>query len=237
MVSGVLRFDFTGLGGSTGDFASTNFSSNIADLIAAAFWLRTHHQAPRILIEHSLVGAAVLAAAREIPESAAVATIGAPFDPGHVRHLLGDAATEIQSSGEAEITLAGRSFRIQKQFLDDLANQNSADHIGQLRKALLIFHSPRDTYVDIENAARIYQAEKHPKSFVSLDTADHLLTAKADAAYVAAVHAAWAQPLCKHRLRVTRCRNDGHRMGERHGNGGRPLHAKHRHRIASLACR
>lgn len=189
---GVLRFDFTGLGGSAGDFANTNFSSNVADLVAAAAWLRTHHQAPRILIGHSLGGAAVLAAAGEIPEATAVATIAAPFDPGHVQHLLGEAALEIQTNGEAEVTLAGRQFRIQKQFLDDLASQNNAERIGHLRKALLVFHSPRDTYVDIENAARIYAAAKHPKSFVSLDTADHLLTKKPDAAYVATVLAAWA---------------------------------------------
>ncbi len=189
---GVLRFDFTGLGGSAGEFANTNFSSNVADLVAAASWLRSHHQAPRILIGHSLGGAAVLAAASDIAEASAVATIGAPFDPAHVEHLLGDSATEIHASGEAEVSLAGRKFRIQKQFLDDIANQNSGERIGRLRKALLVFHSPRDTYVDIENAARIYAAAKHPKSFVSLDTADHLLTAKADAIYVAAVLAAWA---------------------------------------------
>jgi len=189
---GVLRFDFTGLGNSAGDFANTNFSSNVADLVAAASWLRSQHQAPRILIGHSLGGAAVLAAAGDILEAAAVATIGAPFDPAHIQHLLGDAAPEIQSRGEAEVTLAGRKFRIQKQFLDDLAKQNSSLRIGQLRKALLVFHSPRDAYVDIENAARIYTAAKHPKSFVSLDTADHLLTAKTDATYVAAVLAAWA---------------------------------------------
>ena len=189
---GVLRFDFTGLGGSAGDFANTNFSSNVADLVAAAAWLRNEHQAPRILIGHSLGGAAVLAAAGEIAEAAAIATIGAPFDPAHVQHLLGDATAAIQENGEAEVTLAGRQFRIQKQFLDDLASHDSAERIGRLRKALLVFHSPRDTYVDIENAARIYSAAKHPKSFVSLDTADHLLTAKADAAYVAAVLAAWA---------------------------------------------
>ncbi|MDH4149111.1 MAG: alpha/beta fold hydrolase [Betaproteobacteria bacterium] len=189
---GVLRFDFTGLGGSAGDFANTNFSSNVADLVAATAWLRAQHQAPRILIGHSLGGAAVLAAASEIAEAAAVATIGAPFDPAHVQHLLGDAALQIRADGEAEVTLAGRPFRIQKQFLDDLAAQDSAARIGRLRKALLVFHSPRDTYVDIENAARIYAAAKHPKSFVSLDTADHLLTQKSDAAYVAAVLAAWA---------------------------------------------
>lgn len=189
---GVLRFDFTGLGGSAGDFANTNFSSNVADLIAAAAWMREHHQAPRVLIGHSLGGAAVLAAAGEIAEAAAVATIGAPFDPGHVQHLLGPAMSEIMASGEAEVTLVGRKFRIRKQFIDDLAENGNGERIGKLRKALLVFHSPRDVTVDIENAARIYAAAKHPKSFVSLDTADHLLTAQADAGYVAAVLAAWA---------------------------------------------
>jgi len=188
----VLRFDFTGLGGSAGDFANTNFSSNVADLVAAAAWLRKHHQAPRVLIGHSLGGAAVLAAAGDIPEAVAVATIGAPFDPGHVQHLIGEAVTEIAARGEAEVTLAGRKFRIQKQFLEDISVNGNGERIGHLRKALLIFHSPRDITVDIENAARIYGAAKHPKSFISLDTADHLLTDKADAAYVAAVLAAWA---------------------------------------------
>lgn len=189
---GVLRFDFTGLGGSEGDFANTNFSSNIADLVAAATWLRDHHQAPKILIGHSLGGAAVLAAAAQIPETAAIATIGAPFDPGHVRHLLQSAAAEIETAGEAEVALAGRNFRIKKQFLDDITGHNSRERIAGLRRALLVFHSPRDTTVDIENAAQIYAAAKHPKSFVSLDNADHLLTRKEDAIYVASVLAAWA---------------------------------------------
>lgn len=189
---GVLRFDFTGLGGSEGEFANTNFSSNIADLLAAGEWLRQHHQAPQILIGHSLGGAAVLAAAHNIPEARAVATIGAPFDPGHVRHLLEPAITEIEAAGEAEVALAGRKFRIRKQFLDDIAAQNARSRIAVLRKALLVFHSPRDATVDIENAARIFMAARHPKSFVSLEDADHLLTRKEDAAYVAAVLAAWA---------------------------------------------
>jgi uncharacterized OsmC-like protein/alpha/beta superfamily hydrolase len=189
---GVLRFDFTGLGGSEGDFANTNFSSNVADLVAAANWLRAQHQAPAILIGHSLGGAAVLAAAHDIPEAVAVATIGAPFDPGHIQHLFADAAPAILANGEAEVTLAGRKFNIRKQFLDDLASHGGTERIGALRKALLILHSPRDTTVDIENAARIFTAAKHPKSFVSLDTADHLLTGKADAVYVADVLAAWA---------------------------------------------
>lgn len=188
----VLRFDFTGLGGSEGDFANTNFSSNIADLLAAARWLREQHQAPQMLIGHSLGGAAVLAAAHEIPEARALATIAAPVDPGHVRHLLEPAIGEIEAAGEAEVALGGRKFRIKKQFLEDLGNQNPRDRIAALRKALLIFHSPRDATVDIENAAQIFMAAKHPKSFVSLDNADHLLTRKEDADYVAAVLAAWA---------------------------------------------
>lgn len=189
---GVLRFDFTGLGGSEGEFANTDFSSNTADLVAAAAWLREHHAPPAILIGHSLGGAAVLAAAGQIPESVAVATIGAPFEPAHIRHLLAPALAEIDNAGEAEVTLGGRSFRIRKQFLDDLARQAPAERIGSLRKALLIFHSPRDSTVSIDNAAQIFMAAKHPKSFVSLDHADHLLTKREDAVYVAAVLSAWA---------------------------------------------
>ena len=189
---GVLRFDFTGLGGSAGDFANTNFSSNIADLIAAAEWLGQHHQAPQILIGHSLGGAAVLAAAHRISAARAVATIGAPFDPGHVRGLLAAAADDIETAGAAEVTLAGRKFRITKQFLDDIGSHNTRERIAGLHKALLIFHSPRDTTVSIDNAAQIFMAARHPKSFVSLDNADHLLTRRDDASYVAGVLAAWA---------------------------------------------
>jgi putative redox protein len=188
---GVLRFDFTGLGGSEGEFANTNFSSNIADLVAAAEWLGQHHQAPQILIGHSLGGAAVLAAAHKIAAARAVATIAAPFHPGHVRRLLEPAAATIEAAGEAEVTLAGRKFRITKQFLDDIANQNTREHVAKLRKALLVFHSPQDTTVAIDNAAQIFMAARHPKSFVSLDDADHLLTRRQDATYVAAVLAAW----------------------------------------------
>jgi putative redox protein len=188
----VLRFDFTGLGGSEGEFANTNFSSNIADLVAAAAWLRTRHEAPKLLIGHSLGGAAVLAAAPEIPEATAVATIGAPLEPAHVKHLIAPALPEIEAAGEATVELAGRAFRIKKQFLDDIGSRNGREEIGNLRKALLIFHSPRDTTVSIDNAAQIFMAAKHPKSFVSLDDADHLLTRREDASYVAAVLAAWA---------------------------------------------
>jgi len=188
----VLRFDFTGLGSSDGDFANTNFSSNVADLVAAAAWMREKHEAPKLLIGHSLGGAAVLAAAAEIPEAVAVATIGAPFEPAHVKGLLAPALPAIDAAGEAEVDLAGRKFRIRKQFLEDIAGRNNRNSIANLRKALLIFHSPRDATVNIDNAAQIFLAAKHPKSFVSLDDADHLLTRREDAAYVAAVLSAWA---------------------------------------------
>ncbi|MBC7780755.1 MAG: alpha/beta hydrolase, partial [Proteobacteria bacterium] len=188
----VLRFDFTGLGGSTGDFANTDFSSNIADLVAAAHWLRTEHRAPSVLIGHSLGGAAVLAAAAQMPEAVAVVTIGAPFEPAHIKHLLAPALPALAEHGEAEIDLAGRRFRIRRQLLDDLDRSNNTDSIGHLRKALLVMHSPRDSTVNIDNARQIYDTAKHPKSFVSLDDADHLLTRKIDAQYVAEVLGAWA---------------------------------------------
>ncbi len=187
----VLRFDFTGLGASGGEFADTSFSSNIDDLVAAAQFLRQHHRAPQILIGHSLGGAAVLAAAAKIPEARAVATIGAPFDPAHVAHLLGAGRVEIEQRGEAQVDIGGRPFRIKKQFLDDLAKHDAAKSIAGLRKALLLLHAPRDTVVDIDNAAKIFVAAKHPKSFVSLDGADHLLSRAEDAAYTAEVLAAW----------------------------------------------
>jgi putative redox protein len=187
-----LRFDFTGLGASEGEFADTNFSSNVGDLLAAAQWLRTERAAPQILIGHSLGGAAVLAAAGQVPEARAVATIGAPFDPSHVAHLVESGRDEIDAKGEALVNIGGRPFRVRRQFLDDLAAQRPAETIGALRKALLVFHSPRDAIVDIDNAARIFMAAKHPKSFVSLDDADHLLTGTQHAAYAADVLAAWA---------------------------------------------
>ncbi len=188
----VLRFDFTGLGHSEGEFANTNFSSNVGDLIRAADHLRETRQAPKLLIGHSLGGAAVLAAAAQVPEAVAVATIGAPADPGHVAHNFALHKDEIEQTGEAEVVLAGRTFRIQKQFLDDISQHNLDEVIGQLRKALLVFHAPRDATVGVDNAGHIFAAAKHPKSFVSLDDADHLLSRRADAAYVADVLAAWA---------------------------------------------
>lgn len=189
----VLRFDFTGLGASEGDFANTNFSSNVGDLLQAAMYLRDHHEAPSLLIGHSLGGSAVLAAAGQIPEIKAVATIGAPSDPRHVAHLFADARSEIEAVGEAEVVLAGRSFRIQKQFLEDIKNQKLTEAIGTMRKPLMVFHSPIDDTVDIDSAAEIFMAAKHPKSFVSLDDADHLLSRREDAAYVATLLAAWAE--------------------------------------------
>ncbi len=188
----VLRFDFTGLGSSEGEFANTNVSSNVDDLVRAADFLRQREQAPAILIGHSLGGAAVLAAAARVPEAVAVATIGAPADPAHVSRLMAAQKAEIESEGEAEVVLGGRSFRIRKQFLDDLAGHKLDAAIGAMNKALLVLHSPIDETVAIDDAARIFTAAKHPKSFVSLDTADHLLTRPADAEYVAEVLAGWA---------------------------------------------
>jgi putative redox protein len=188
-----LRFDFTGLGGSGGDFANTNFSSNVEDLLAAAAWLETHRGPARLLIGHSLGGAAMLAAAARLPEAKAVATIGAPADPSHVTQLLADQAADIEADGEAEVELAGRRFRIRKQFLDDLAGQEQGARLARLGKALLVMHAPLDDIVGIDNASRIFLAAKHPKSFVSLDDANHLLTRRRDAEYAAGVIAAWAQ--------------------------------------------
>lgn len=188
----VLRFDFTGLGASDGEFANTNFSSNVDDLIRAADYLRDEHGAPCVIIGHSLGGAAVLAAAGRIPEIKAVATIGAPSDPAHVQHLFADARPEIEAQGEAEVKLAGRTFRIQKQFLDDIESHKLSDAIATMKKPLLVFHSPIDNTVGIDNAGAIFVAAKHPKSFVSLDAADHLLSRREDAIYVADVLSAWA---------------------------------------------
>jgi putative redox protein len=189
----VLRFDFTGLGMSEGEFANTTFSSNVADLVAAANHLRATHRAPAILIGHSLGGAAVLAAAHEVPEARAVVTIAAPSDPSHVTHLFKDHTAAIRAQGEVEVQLAGRPFRIRREFLDDVAEQRLDQRIASLRKALLIFHAPTDQTVGIENAGHIFAAAKHPKSFVSLDDADHLLSRRSDAEYVANVLAAWAE--------------------------------------------
>ncbi len=188
----VLRFDFTGLGESEGDFADTNFSSNVDDLVQAADFLRQEYGAPQLLIGHSLGGAAVLQAAHRIPECRAVATLGAPSDPGHVTHLLQCSLEEINQTGEARVLLAGRPFTIRKQFLDDLAENTMREKIATLRRPLMIFHSPLDTTVEIDNASKIFLAAKHPKSFTSLDKADHLLSRERDARYAGSILAAWA---------------------------------------------
>ncbi len=189
----VVRFDFTGLGSSEGDFANTDFSSNVGDLIAAADHLRATHRAPALLVGHSLGGAAVLAAASRIAESRAVATIGAPSDPSHVANLLGDQIESIRSHGEGEVELGGRSFRIRRDFLDDIAEQRLLDRVATLKKPLLILHAPTDRIVSIDNAATLFGAARHPKSFISLDDADHLLARRSDARYTGDVIAAWAQ--------------------------------------------
>ena len=188
----VLRFDFTGLGMSEGEFANTNFSSNVTDLVKAADFLRENHAAPTLLIGHSLGGAAVLAAAAEIDEVRAVATIGAPAEPIHVQKQLGDKVEQIREQGQVEVDLGGRPFRIQKQFLDDLEASTIRQRVHDLGRALLVMHSPVDAIVDIDNARKLFEAARHPKSFISLDDADHLLRKRRDAEYAASVLAAWA---------------------------------------------
>ncbi|MFT6054588.1 MAG: putative redox protein [Roseivirga sp.] len=188
----VLRFDFTGLGESEGDFADTNFSGNVQDLVLAAKYLEDNYQAPQIIIGHSLGGAAVLMAAPEIPSLRAIVTIGAPADPPHVKQLFKSSLDEIRAKGKAVVSLSGRPFTIKKQFIDDLEKTELTSVISELRKPLLILHSPQDDTVGIKNAEKIYMAAHHPKSYISLDGADHLLTAKEDSTYVGSVIASWA---------------------------------------------
>jgi uncharacterized OsmC-like protein/pimeloyl-ACP methyl ester carboxylesterase len=188
----VLRFDFTGLGSSEGDFANSTFTSNVADLVRAANHLRETRKAPAILIGHSLGGAAILAAAGQIPDARAVVTIAAPSDPAHVTGMFADRIEDIRKHGESEVSLAGRPFRIKREFLDDIAEHGLMEHVARLHKALLVMHAPTDDTVGIDNATRIFVTAKHPKSFVSLAGADHLLTNRSDAVYVADVIAAWA---------------------------------------------
>jgi putative redox protein len=187
-----LRFDFTGLGSSEGEFANTGFSSNVADLLAAVSHMRARNAAPALLIGHSLGGAAVLAAASEVPEARAVVTISAPCNADHVTKLLGESRAEIETRGEATVLLGGRPFTIRRAFLEDVGSQDQAGRIARLNRALLVMHAPADATVGIENASAIYGKARHPKSFVSLDDADHLLTRPGDAEYAARVLAAWA---------------------------------------------
>ncbi len=188
----VLRFDFTGLGESDGDFEDTNFTGNVDDLIAAAQYLTTNYSAPTLLIGHSLGGAAVVFAASKINSIKAVATIGAPSQPAHVQHLLKSKLAKIQQSGHAIVNIGGRDFNIKKQFLEDLESKSLADIAANMKKAILIMHSPQDDIVSIENAETLYKTLRHPKSFISLDGADHLLSRKEDSKYVGSAIAAWA---------------------------------------------
>jgi len=189
---GVLRFDFTGLGESEGDFANTNFSSNIWDIVAAADFLRNEYQAPGVLVGHSLGGSAVLAATSKIPEVKAVATIGSPADVAHVAHHFDSARDEILENGEADVCLGGRPFTIKKQFIEDIEGAKIESCVRNLKRALLVMHAPRDATVGIENAGTIFSWAKHPKSYVSLDDADHLITGKEHAEYAGRMIATWA---------------------------------------------
>ena len=189
----VLRFDFTGLGKSEGAFEDTSFSSNIADLLSAVDWLEKEHRAPEILFGHSLGGTAVLQAASRIPSAVAVATIGSPADPEHVTHMLTGAEDALAEDGVAEVQLGGRPFRIRKEFVDDLAVHDLPATIASLRKALLVMHAPLDEIVEIDNASELFRAAKHPKSFVSLDKADHLLSRSEDSRYAGEILSAWAK--------------------------------------------
>ncbi|PCJ95510.1 MAG: hypothetical protein COA50_09960 [Flavobacteriaceae bacterium] len=193
----VLSFDFTGLGESEGDFEHSNFSSNVDDLVLAAQFLKANYVAPSILIGHSFGGAAVIFAAHHIPSVKAVATIGAPSSPKHITHLLKSGIDEINRKGEAVVDIGGRAFKIRKQFLEDINENNMEESLSTLKLPLLVLHSPQDTTVGIENAAQIYQAAWHPKSFISLDGANHLLTDKEDSIYVGKMIANWAERYIK----------------------------------------
>jgi uncharacterized OsmC-like protein/alpha/beta superfamily hydrolase len=188
----VLRFDFSGVGESEGDFSKSHFTSNVEDLLSAADWLATEYQSPQLLIGHSFGGAAVLQAAQQIKGVRAVATLAAPYDPNHVRHLFSQELENIEAKGEAEVSIAGRRFNISREFLDDLDAQRVETRLADLKAALLVLHSPIDKIVGIDNAAQIYRAAKHPKSFIGLDGADHLLSKGDDARYAGSMIAAWA---------------------------------------------
>lgn len=190
----VLRFDFTGFGESGGEFAESTFSSNVADIVLAADWLRAEHGAPSLLVGHSLGGAAVIAAAPQIPEIAAVATIGAPDDPGHVAHLFASVIPQVEREGRAEVRLGGQRVVVGREFLEDIRSVDIDGAAARLGCPLLLMHSPQDTIVGLSNAEGLYRAAKHPKSFICLDGADHLLTGADDAHRAAQLIAAWADP-------------------------------------------
>lgn len=190
---GVVRFDFTGLGDSEGEFAETNFSANVRDLIDVNDYIKKEYKAPSLLIGHSLGGAAALMAAHELENIQAVATIGAPSEANHVKHLFEDNIDKIRKEGEAEVNIGGRPFKIKKQFLDDIMSNEVQKRIDKLKKPILILHSPLDKIVSIDNAAEIYKAAFHPKSFISLDKADHMLSNKEDSNYAAKIIGTWAE--------------------------------------------
>jgi putative redox protein len=190
----VLRFDFTGLGTSSGEFADTNFSSNIQDLVEAAEWLQINHEAPSLIIGHSLGGTAILAASQQLPYARAFVTIGSPSDPRHIFNLIGaQSMAEINHAGSADVTLEGRTFRIKRQFIEDASEQRVLNQVRALKKPLLIMHSPVDATVDIEHATSIFHAAEHPKSFMSLGDADHLISRRSDADFIADVIASWSK--------------------------------------------
>ena len=222
---GVLRFDFTGLGESEGDFEDTNFSGNVEDLIAAADFLKQEYEAPTLIIGHSLGGAASIFAAAKIASTKAVVTIGAPSDPEHVKHLLKSSLEEIEQEGKSLVNLSGRDFTIKKQFLEDLETNSLSATVKNLNKALLIMHSPQDTTVGIKNAEDIYIAAKHPKSFVSLDGADHLLMNKEDSLYVGNVIAGWATRYLDV-PEITMLKSDHHVVANLDGGEGYTTHMK-----------
>ncbi len=188
----VLRFDFTGLGESEGDFADTNFSSNVDDLIDAAAFLEREYRAPGMLIGHSLGGAAVIFAAAKLPSVKAVVTIGAPADPLHISHLVQDSRKELEARGEATVSVGGKPFRIKSQFLHDLESNKMRSVLPELERAILIMHDPFDKIVGIDNARMLFEMAKHPKSFISLEGAGHLLPESADSLYVGKMISVWA---------------------------------------------
>lgn len=205
----VMRFDFTGLGASEGDFADTNFSTNVADLVAAVAFMCDRYEAPGLLIGHSLGGAAVLAAAAEVDSVTAVVTIGAPSEPSHVEALLSDGVAALESEGEATIDIGGRPFQVKAQLLDDLRRRTLDESLAELGAALLVMHSPVDNTVGVENAAEIYQAARHPKSFVSLDGADHLLTQRRDSDFAASMIRTWVERYLDDAPEVSSASGDG----------------------------
>jgi len=228
---GVLRFDFTGLGKSEGDFADTNFSTNLDDLEAAANWLAENHSGPDLLVGHSLGGAAVVTVASRLPMVKAVATIGAPSDADHVIHNFGSKLDEIETRGEAEVLLAGRPFTIKKQFVEDVSGAKVRDAVANLRRPLLVMHAPTDQTVSIDNASGLFVAAKHPKSFVSLDTADHLLSNKDDAAYAATLICGWVGRYLPEQEQAEPASHDGVYVSETGGGRFENLVVSGKHKI------